>query len=76
MSSKMPKYTTHVPLPPLVLSSQNPNTLRAKTTSSPNKRHSCENFGSLIKAIKLQTLLHFTISSQILNVNQTKLYKL
>ena len=38
---------------------KNPNTLRAKTTSSPNKRHSCENFGSLYQSFQAANFASF-----------------
>ena len=38
---------------------KNPNTLRAKTTSSPNKRHSCENFGSLYQSLQAANFASF-----------------
>ena len=71
----MSKYIPHVPLPALVITKTRTLSEQKQPLHRTRDIHA-KTLAACIRAFKLQTLLHLTISSQILNVNQTKLYKL
>ena len=76
MSSKMPKYIPHVPIPPLDLSSQKPEHSQSKNNLFTEQETFMRKLWQLVSKLSSCKLCFISPSSQTLNVNQTKLYKL